>query len=970
MKNELEQFILANFESAVEKQHIQPYYQPVIRTISRKLCSFEALARWVDPERGVIRPDQFIPVLEQEGLIHLLDQCVIRQVCERLRRTMDRGGMPIPVSVNLSRLDFQLCDIFSAVDELARMYQIPHDFLYIEITESVMGDDEEGMHGIVDRFHAAGYQVWMDDFGSAYSSLNTLKDFTFDELKLDMRFLSSFSQRSRRILTAMVHMAKEIDIHTLTEGVETEEQFHYLRNIGCEKVQGYFFGRPLPYEEGMEHLRATGIQIEPPWERKYYDEIGQVDLLSAAPFLDRKGRDALLSARSLNSIPLGLVEVEEEHFSLLFHNATFEQTARGAGLFPDLFAQELMGKPQPLDMMPEQVRKLLDSTRSRGQGRMFCIAEGDYYELQAKCISKVRERYCVLMQVQNLSKAAEIERTNHLDESVRQLFSLFERITLLDMDADTIEPLYVDTHTDLLSGRKGILALSEEYAHQWVYPEDRDSYLELLDQSTIAERLQKAGHPYVNACMRSAVGHGQYAWKQYTLLHLEAGRYLLLIRNIHEAALQFLCTQAEGAACPMPREGITGDQLWRSLVQSDIIKLFWKDKDRRFLGASQSFLDYYDFPSLDVILGKNDEEVGWHVHADPYRSDEYQVIHEGRIVRNMPGRCIRHGENREILANKAPLYDDNGEIQGLVGYFLDRTALTMHDSRGGDTRRRDMMTGLLNAQGLMEEEQAFQDEYYLRDVDFVRIHIAIDDFSALVAQHGYEFGDKAMIALGNALKQEFGQTSAVARYTGQRYVILRQISSNEEPRQLRERIKAVASTLQNIEGVPLTLYLSVGYAVYSEFENLDEQKTRAENSLMVDHDASISVESRIQHASELFHLYDNLPIPFAVYKVVTGGDGVVTDAVLFYVNRSFEANSGLTQPELLGHSTRELFPDMDEHWYQTATRAALGGESVTDRFFFPPTDSYYYITASQVIHSGYCCFTYLVLDENQFFGRE
>ena len=81
MKNELEQFILANFESAVEKQHIQPYYQPVIRTISRKLCSFEALARWVDPERGVIRPDQFIPVLEQEGLIHLLDQCVIRQVC-------------------------------------------------------------------------------------------------------------------------------------------------------------------------------------------------------------------------------------------------------------------------------------------------------------------------------------------------------------------------------------------------------------------------------------------------------------------------------------------------------------------------------------------------------------------------------------------------------------------------------------------------------------------------------------------------------------------------------------------------------------------------------------------------------------------------------------------------------------------------------------------------------------------------
>ena len=965
MKNDLEQFILTNFQAAVEQKHIQAYYQPVIRTISRKLCSFEALARWVDPERGVIRPDQFIPVLEREGLIHLLDQCVIQQVCERLRRSVETGEIPIPVSVNLSRLDFHLCDIFSAVDDLARRYQIPHDFLYIEITESIMADDEGLMHSIVNRFRTAGYQVWMDDFGSAYSSLNTLKDYKFDELKMDMRFLSSFNQRSRRILNAMVNMAKIIDIHTLAEGVETEEQFHYLRNIGCEKVQGYFFGRPQPYEAGMEHLRATGIEIEIPSERKYYDDIGQVNLLSAAPFMDRKGRDALSSARQLNSIPLALVQVEESTFSLLFHNAAFEQTARGTGLLPDCFAPEQMGAAIPLHQMAEQVRKLLDSTRSRGHGQMICISGGEYYELKAKCISRLKTRYCVLVQMQNLSKAAEIDRTDHLDESVRQIFSLFERITLVDVGRDTINPLYVDIGTDLLSGRSDILALSQEYARRWIFPEDRESYLELMDPRTIAERMRQAGQPYVCACVRSYNGHGQFQWKQYTMLHVEADRYLLLIRNVHDAALHFLTTHTAGAACQLPRQGVTGEQLWKSLIQSDIIKLFWKDRERRFLGASQSFLDYYDFPSLSVILGKNDEEVGWHVHADPYKNDEYQVIHEGRIVHNMPGNCIRNGENREILASKAPLYDASGEIQGLVGYFLDRTALTEHDRRGREAKRRDLLTGLLNARGLMEEDNAFRDEYYLRGADYVRVHVAIDGFGHIVKQYGFEFGDKTLILLGQALKQQFGQSAAVARFDGQRFVILQQIADAEEPKRMRERIRAISSQLQNIDGIRVTLYLSVGYAIFSECKDPNEMRQRAENSLMVDHDGSVSAESRISRSSELFHLYDNLPIPIAVYRAVTDADGGVTDAIISYVNRSFEESSGMTQPELLGKCTRTLLPGLDERWYDMVARSALKGESVTGQLPLPPANRFFFLTASQVIHPGYCCFTYLALDKHE-----
>ena len=141
MGRNLEDFIKANFKKAIDNREIQAFYQPVIRVLSRKLCSFEALARWIDPEIGRIYPDEFIPVLEKEQAIHLLDAAILRQVCVRLRSSFTNGETPIPVSVNLSRLDFTLCDIFSVADQIVSEHHIPHEFIYFEITESVMAEE-------------------------------------------------------------------------------------------------------------------------------------------------------------------------------------------------------------------------------------------------------------------------------------------------------------------------------------------------------------------------------------------------------------------------------------------------------------------------------------------------------------------------------------------------------------------------------------------------------------------------------------------------------------------------------------------------------------------------------------------------------------------------------------------------------------------------------------------------------------
>ena len=953
----LERFITENFEEALARGHIQPFYQPVIRTISRQLCSFEALARWVDPRRGIIPPDRFIPILEQNQAIHRLDACIIRQVCATIRARLEADKVPIPVSVNLSRLDFTLCDIFAVVDGIVTQYQIPHDFLYIEITESVMAEQEDQMRAIVDRFHAAGYQIWMDDFGSAYSSLNVLKDYEFDEIKLDMRFLSSFNLRSRRILTAVIQMAKEIDIHTLAEGVETQEQLRYLRNIGCEKVQGFYFGRPQPWDDALSHLRDIGVGIESPQDRKYYDDIGRVNFLSAVPFMTKAERDTLKTARQLNSIPLAVAEGRRDSFSILFYNTAFEQTAESTGLVSHIFTQEQLRVPQPYSLLPRRLLDLMESTRTGEEGRMVFISNGEYYELQAKCIAQTKDAYSVLFRMSNLSKASRAVERDQLDDDIRQIYTLFERITLVDVAADTITPLYIATRESLVSGSTGLEALAREYAERLIFPEDRDTYRWLMDFSTIEQKLQDAGRTNISRYLRTLVRHGQYAWKQYIVLRIQPGIYLELIRAVHSDLLRFLKNHHLTHQASMEEPIDSPELLWRNLIHSDIARVFWKDRDRRFLGASRGFLDYYGFASADEIVGKTDEDLGWHVHPDSYMNDELQVIHEGITTHNIPGRCMSNGENRDIIASKAPLYDRNGEVQGLIGCFMDRDLININDMRGKETKRRDLLTGLLNSRGISEEAHTFQDEYNLRNVDFVRMHVAIDDFNSINRQYGFDFGDKAIAELGRALKKAFGLTCAVGRYTGHQFVVLHQIHSREEAGRLRARIKQVASHIQQIDGIALTLYLSVGYCVYSECEDLETQAQKAEVRLLADHDDHSTSQNRLNRASEIFHLYDDLPIPYCVCRVVADEANRVTDGTLFYVNHAFERQCGMDASRLLGLRVSQLFPKPDAAWCDIARRAALENETVAQRMRSRTTGREYHITAGPVIHPGYCGFT-------------
>ncbi len=257
------QYIINNIDSAIEKGYIQPFYQPLVWAKDGSLCGAEALARWIDPEFGLLSPADFIPILEEYHLIHKLDMHIMREVCRNIRAAYDSNLPILPTSINLSRLDFMLADPVKEVSDCINKYNIKKTDIHIEITESALADSPDEIMKALNSFREQGFSLWLDDFGSGYSSLNVLKDFSFDMMKLDMKFLLRFSdnQKTRPIISSMVELAKKIGMQTLSEGVESPEVFSYLREIGCERLQGYLFGKPMPPEEFRKKITSGEFKV-------------------------------------------------------------------------------------------------------------------------------------------------------------------------------------------------------------------------------------------------------------------------------------------------------------------------------------------------------------------------------------------------------------------------------------------------------------------------------------------------------------------------------------------------------------------------------------------------------------------------------------------------------------------------------------------------------------------------------------
>ena len=305
-----QQFILSRFNRAIAEDWIQIYYQPIVRSTNGRVCEEEALARWIDPDHGLLSPGEFIPYLEDANLIYRLDLYIVEQVIKKIKRLKEEGLFLVPQSINLSRADFDTCDMVEEIRKIVDDGGVPRNLISIEITESIIGSDFEFIQEQIDRFRALGFKVWLDDFGSGYSSLDMLQSMRVDLIKFDMRFIqnSDSNGKNRVILSEMVKMAQALGIDTVCEGVETKEQLEFLREIGCAKLQGYYFTKPIPLEKVLERYQTgTAIGFENPEESEYFDTIDRVNLYDLGAIAN--GEKEKLK-NYYNTVPMAIIEAK------------------------------------------------------------------------------------------------------------------------------------------------------------------------------------------------------------------------------------------------------------------------------------------------------------------------------------------------------------------------------------------------------------------------------------------------------------------------------------------------------------------------------------------------------------------------------------------------------------------------------------------------------------------------------------
>lgn len=247
-------FIEENMETAIAERQFMMYLQPKYSISKNEIIGAEALVRWKHPERGMIFPNQFIPIIEENGFIKKVDYYIWEEACRFSKKCEKEGLIPCPISVNMSRIHLRDDDCMQVLSDMLKRNDIPQRLLELEITETA---DNQQISRKAMQLKENGFTLLMDDFGSGYSSLNILLETPFDVIKLDKRFIENMmvSDKGRLILEQVVSMADKLELGLLAEGVETKEQVDLLQSIGCDQVQGYYYAKPMPADDFFELLK-------------------------------------------------------------------------------------------------------------------------------------------------------------------------------------------------------------------------------------------------------------------------------------------------------------------------------------------------------------------------------------------------------------------------------------------------------------------------------------------------------------------------------------------------------------------------------------------------------------------------------------------------------------------------------------------------------------------------------------------
>lgn len=453
---ERDAYIAANIERALDNGYLNIYYQPLVRSMTNKVCAFEALARWNDPVYGKLMPSVFIPVLEKNHSISLLDKFVVKRVCEDLRARINTGKPVVPVSFNLSRADFLYGDVVDGIIDLIKRFDIPRGYLRVEVTESMFSGDEDFIMRQMSSLRSAGFEIWMDDFGAGYSSFEFLKECHFDAVKLDMQLVRDLNSRSKTILDTVVEMTKALGSKTLSEGAETQSQVEFLKSIGCEIIQGFYYGRPMPLEQCLEHCAANGFEFETPEDAEAMRKVASVS--------------------ASDDEALAVLIYDGDAVSTVFGSKAFKYFVRSLGIDESDYLDALFHLAGDGALNP---REFLERASKSGNAETLLLNENGRILRMAINPLASTSSYSVFTLV--LEEADDANESGYLGRALGVLLRSFQGAALLDYRSDSVIVLKSRKgHTP--KSFNGIAGYIKEYSETHIHPVDRGRVISKSEQ--------------------------------------------------------------------------------------------------------------------------------------------------------------------------------------------------------------------------------------------------------------------------------------------------------------------------------------------------------------------------------------------------------------------------------------------------------------------------------------------------------
>lgn len=791
-QEELKRYILTHFEEALKNHQIDVYFQPVVRSLNGRVCEVEALARWQDERYGMIMPRNFIPVLEENALITKLDTYIVELTAQILKERLDNHQKVVPVSFNFSQTDFGLCDVIDFLDSCVDHYHIPRNYLRVEINERGLNSENVQLTTVIEKLSQKSYHVAMDDFGKGYASLEVLRKYAFDEIKLDLSFMTEFDEEMQKILESLISLAKSLGIHTLAKGVETKAQKDLLVKIGCEKMQGYLYGQPMQSDAFLASCQGRQLLLETPLEAQLFDRAGLISLVGKST---------------------AILRLYEGDIHALAMNDAYLDALKKAGIRNQEDNMRIRDKYNR-----DIVRFFMDAGKREEVSENTFSVNDVYLLLQVKKIAGPQGNEIFVAHLYVIAKRKDTAEDHNdlvkdfLDDSRH----VFDGVYQFNYEKD--ECYVIKSSNSLIEKcveRQNVKNALTNIAQTVIYKDDRHRFLQFMQKDSILEKMKKSSKGELINYVRSHDEDGTYQWKAcITVLNekKDAVTFFVIEDFLHRLEDREETLHLYNAFYHIDDSDLYDQEremkadMFDDLIAGLRDPIYWKDQELKYRGANLEFLKMHNLSSFAKIAGKTDEEIGWRLNEKKASEFELQVIQSGLPAYGVVSDVNANHRPHQLVETKLP-YFSNGKAVGLISIITDQDNGSRLQAHKSSVHMYDEETGMQTYRGILEALE--KGDWYCRSegLDYSAMMMEVSDFGSYAKDYGSEIKSKLLKKIVDILESVFDRDTFYARIGECKFLFL---TKQHDQSMLRERLMEAAKQIHEIseiDGCMMTLYL-------------------------------------------------------------------------------------------------------------------------------------------------------------------